>query len=139
MQRKASVIWQGPLKTGGGTLATQSGALQARYGFKDRFGEGQGTNPEELVAAAHAGCFSMALSGILEKAGIVPEKIDTSATVSLDRQDGSWTVTGIHLDVKAKVPREEESAFQAAAEQAKNDCPISRALRAPVTLEARVV
>ena len=137
MQRKASAVWQGGLKDGKGTISTESGVLsQAQYSFGTRFESGKGTNPEELIAAAHAGCFSMALSAELGKAGITPKSIETSAAVSLDKLDTGWTVTTVHLDVKASIPGGDKTAFDAAADTAKKNCPISRLLNAKITMNA---
>ena len=137
MNRKASAIWQGELKDGKGAISTESGVLsQTQYSFGTRFENGKGTNPEELIAAAHAGCFSMALSAELGKAGITPVSIETSAKVTLDKLDTGWTVTQVHLDVKAKIPGADSAAFNAAAESAKKNCPISRLLNAKITMQA---
>lgn len=137
MQRKGSAVWQGDLKNGKGTVSSASGILQgAQYSFTSRFEEGTGTNPEELIAAAHAGCFSMALSGVLGEAGFTPDSIATTATVTLKPVDGKPTVTDIHLGVVASVPGATEEAFQAAAEDAKKNCPISRLLNTNITMSA---
>lgn len=140
MKREASAVWMGGLKDGQGTVSTRSGALAGvRYTFHDRFEQGAGTNPEELIAAAHAGCFSMALSGRLGDANLKPEIIRTQATLTLEKLEEGWSVTGIHLDVTAKVPGAERAAFEKAAELAKNTCPISRLLKATtITLAARL-
>jgi osmotically inducible protein OsmC len=136
MQRKASAVWQGGLKEGKGTVSTESGVLsQAQYSFGTRFENGKGTNPEELIAAAHAGCFSMALSAELGKSGITPEKIETSAAVSLEKLESGWTVTQVHLDVRAKIPGATKAAFEAAADSAKKNCPISRLLNAKISMQ----
>jgi osmotically inducible protein OsmC len=130
-------VWQGGLKDGKGTISTESGVLaNAQYGFGTRFESGKGTNPEELIAAAHAGCFSMALSAELGKAGITPQSIETSAAVSLDKLDTGWTVTAVQLDVRASIPGGDKAAFEAAADTAKKDCPISRLLNAKITMNA---
>lgn len=137
MKRKASAIWNGELKTGKGTISTESGTLSnAQYSFTTRFENGKGTNPEELIAAAHAGCFSMALSAQLGGAGMKPEKIETTATVTMDKQEKGWTVTEVLLEVKAKVPGADPAAFNTAANEAKAGCPISRLLNAKITLNA---
>jgi len=137
MNRKASAIWQGGLKDGKGAISTESGVLsQTQYSFGTRFENGKGTNPEELVAAAHAGCFSMALSAELGKAGITPASIETAATVTLEKLDSGWTVSKVHLDVKAKIPGADPAAFNAAAETAKANCPISKLLNATITMQA---
>jgi lipoyl-dependent peroxiredoxin len=139
MKRKASAVWRGGLKEGKGTISTESGVLQeTQYSFSTRFENGLGTNPEELIAAAHAGCFSMALSAELGKAGIMPESIRTTATITLDKTDGGWTVTESHLDVTAKIPGVDTAGFAAAANAAKAGCPISRLLKAKVTMDAKL-
>jgi osmotically inducible protein OsmC len=140
MQRKASAQWQGDLKTGKGTVSTSSGVLsKTPYSFSTRFEDGIGTNPEELIAAAHAGCFSMALSGQLGGAGMVAESINTTATLTMEKLDAGWTVTKIHLDVQAKIPGGDGSAFEAAASRAKTGCPISRLLNTTITMDAKLV
>jgi osmotically inducible protein OsmC len=137
MNRKASAVWQGGLKEGKGTISTESGVLsQTQYSFGTRFENGKGTNPEELIAAAHAGCFSMALSAELGKANITPTSIETTATATLEKLDSGWTVSKVHLDVKAKVPGADAAAFNAAAETAKANCPISKLLKATITMQA---
>jgi osmotically inducible protein OsmC len=129
----------GNLKEGKGTVSTASGVLSdARYSFTSRFEEGIGTNPEELVAAAHAGCFSMALSGQLGAAGMTAESIRTAATLTMEKLEAGWTVTAIHLEVTAKIPGGDAAAFQTAAANAKAGCPISRLLNAKITLEAKL-
>jgi osmotically inducible protein OsmC len=139
MKRKASAVWRGGLKEGKGTISTESGALsQTQYSFSTRFENGVGTNPEELIAAAHAGCFSMALSAELGKAAITPESIQTTAVVTMERLDAGWTVTQVHLDVAAKIPGADSAKFTAAANAAKTGCPISRLLNATITMEARL-
>ena len=140
MERKASAQWNGGLKDGKGIVSTASGALKSvGYAFSMRFGDEPGTNPEELVAAAHAGCFSMALSGELERAGYRPEKIETKATLDFQKTDAGWTAKSIHLDVTAKVPGADPARFQAAAGAAKKGCPISRLLKADITMTAKLV
>ncbi|HEX2523215.1 MAG TPA: OsmC family protein [Terriglobia bacterium] len=140
MQRKASAQWQGDLKTGKGTVSTSSGVLsKTSYSFSTRFEDGVGTNPEELIAAAHAGCFSMALSGQLGGAGMVAESINTAATLTMEKLDVGWTVTKIHLDVQAKIPGGDASAFEAAANRAKSGCPISRLLNTTITMDAKLM
>lgn len=139
MKRKASAVWQGGLKEGKGTVSTASGVLQdTQYSFSTRFEDGIGTNPEELVGAAHAGCFSMALSAQLGEAGLTPERIETAATVTMEKVEDGWSVTAVHLDVSATVPGAEQSAFDAAAQAAKAGCPISRLLNAEITMDARL-
>jgi osmotically inducible protein OsmC len=139
MKRKASAVWNGGLKDGGGKISTDSGALRdTAYSFGTRFENGVGTNPEELIAAAHAGCFSMALSGQLGAAGMTADSIRTSATVTMEKLDVGWTVTAIHLDVTAKIPNGDRAKFETAAQNAKTGCPISRLLKADITMEARL-
>ncbi len=139
MKRKASAVWNGGLKDGRGKISTDSGALKdTAYSFSTRFEDGVGTNPEELVAAAHAGCFSMALSGQLGAAGMTAESIRTSATVTMEKLDAGWTVTAVHLDVTAKIPNADPAKFETAAANAKSGCPISRLLKAEITMDARL-
>ena len=139
MKRKASAVWRGGLKEGKGTISSESGVLkETQYSFSTRFENGIGTNPEELVAAAHAGCFSMALSAELGKANITPESIHTTATITMDKTDAGWTITESHLDVAAKIPGVDPAKFTAAANAAKAGCPISRLLKANVTMDARL-
>ena len=139
MKRKASAVWRGGLKDGKGSIATESGVLRdAQYSFGTRFENGIGTNPEELIAAAHAGCFAMAFSAELGKAGITPESISAAATVTLDKTDAGWTVTASHLDVTAKIPGADRTQVLGIANVAKLGCPISRLLRANVTMEAKL-
>ncbi|MBE0685461.1 MAG: OsmC family protein [Anaerolineaceae bacterium] len=138
--RKSEAVWQGTLKEGNGTMRLGSGAYQGAYSFSSRFEEGVGTNPEELIAAAHAGCFSMAFSGNLTKAGFTPEQIHTVASVSLGAIDGKSRITGIHLECEAKVEGVREEAFQEMAEAAKSGCPVSVALsNVPMTLNAKLI
>jgi osmotically inducible protein OsmC len=139
MIRKASAVWNGGLKDGKGTISTESGALDKKaYGFVSRFESGAGTNPEELIAAAHAGCFSMALSGQLGNMGMTAESIATTAAVSLEKLEKGWTVTKIHLDVVAKIPGGDAAKFATAAANAKAGCPISRLLNAEITMDAKL-
>jgi osmotically inducible protein OsmC len=139
MKRKASAIWRGGLKDGKGSLLTESGVLrETPYSFNTRFENGIGTNPEELIAAAHAGCFAMAFSAELGKAGITPHSISVTATVSLDKTDAGWTVTASHLDVTAKVPGADRNQVLGIANVAKLGCPISRLLKANITMDAKV-
>jgi osmotically inducible protein OsmC len=140
MQRKASASWKGGLRDGEGTLTTASGVLATTpYSFGTRFEDANGTNPEELIGAAHAGCFSMALSMILGEAGYTPELIDTRAAVSLEQADDGFAITSVHLDVKARVPGAGENDFREAAEKAKQGCPVSKALDVEITMESRLV
>ncbi|HTV76302.1 MAG TPA: OsmC family protein, partial [Candidatus Baltobacteraceae bacterium] len=137
MKRKASAVWQGDLKSGKGNISTESGVLkQTQYSFSTRFENGIGTNPEELVAAAHAGCFSMAFSAELGRAGFTPETIFTTATVTLDKTDAGFTVTESNLEMTAKIPGIDAEKFTAIANGAKAGCPISRLLNAKVSLDA---
>jgi osmotically inducible protein OsmC len=139
MKRKASAIWQGGLKDGKGSITTDSGVLKdSQYSFGTRFENGVGTNPEELIAAAHAGCFSMAFSAELGKAGFTPASIKTTATVTLDKTDAGFSVTESHLDMTAKIPGIDQEKFTAIANGAKAGCPISRLLKANITLDAKL-
>jgi lipoyl-dependent peroxiredoxin len=139
MQRKASARWQGTAKEGSGTLSVASGTLkETPFSFVARFGDGKGTNPEELIAAAHAGCFTMALSAQLETAGKKAESIQTEAVVTMDKTDAGFTITAVHLKVRAKVPGAAPPDFQAAADAAKKGCPVSRVLNAQITMEAKL-
>jgi lipoyl-dependent peroxiredoxin len=137
MKRKGSAVWKGGLKDGKGTVSTDSGVLSnTQYSFSTRFEDGKGTNPEELIAAAHAGCFSMALSAQLGNAGMTAESIATTATVNLEKTDAGFTITAVHLDVTAKIPGADKSAFDTAANNAKAGCPVSRVLNAAITMNA---
>src|SRR5689334_3300201 len=137
MQRTATAQWKGGLKDGKGTISTQSGVLsQTQYSFSTRFENGVGTNPEELVAAAHAGCFSMALSAQLGNANMTAQTIDTKATLTMEKTEAGFTITAIHLDVKARIPGGNKAAFDKAAEDAKKNCPISRLLNTKISMTA---
>jgi lipoyl-dependent peroxiredoxin len=137
MKREASAVWQGDLETGSGALTTQSRVLTSTpYSFHTRFEDGIGTNPEELIGAAHAGCFSMALSKVLSEAGLASERIETDASVSLDQVEGGFAITAIHLAVKAKVPGADDDQFRECANTAKKGCPVSKVLNADITMEA---
>jgi osmotically inducible protein OsmC len=139
MQKKASAVWKGGLKDGKGTISTESGVLSnTQYGFNSRFENGPGTNPEELIGAAHAGCFSMALSAQLGEAGMVAESIRTNATVTLEKVEGGFAITAVHLDLSAKIPGANRQAFEAAANKAKTGCPVSKVLNARITLDAKL-
>jgi osmotically inducible protein OsmC len=139
MQRTASAVWKGGLKDGKGTVSGPSGALNnTPYSFATRFENQPGTNPEELIAAAHAGCFSMALSGQLGGAGMTAESISTKATLTMEKLEAGWTVTAIHLDVVAKIPGGDQAKFDQAATNAKNGCPISRLLNTKITMDAKL-
>ncbi len=139
MKQKASAVWQGSLKEGTGTMSTGSGALVAKpYSFKTRFEGEQGTNPEELIGAAHAGCFSMAFSMILGLAGFTPEKIETTATITLEQKDGGFAITASHLDMSASIPGIDDATFQDLAGKAKAGCPVSKLLNATITMDAKL-
>jgi lipoyl-dependent peroxiredoxin len=139
MQRKASAVWKGGLKEGKGTVSSTSGVLSnTPYSFTTRFENTPGTNPEELIAAAHAACFSMALSAQLGEAKLTPESISTSATLTMDKLDAGWTITAVHLDVNAKVPGASAEAFNTAAQNAKAGCPVSKVLNARITMDAKL-
>src|ERR1700741_351069 len=137
MKRNASAVWQGGLKDGKGTISTDSGVLaKTQYSFSTRFEDGVGTNPEELIAAAHAGCFSMALSGQLGAAGLTADSINTTASVSLEKTDAGFAITKVHLEVRAKVPGADQAAFDKATSNAKSGCPVSKVLNAEITMNA---
>jgi len=137
MIRKASAIWKGTLKEGKGTISTDSGVLSGTpYSFSTRFENAKGTNPEELIAAAHAGCFTMALSAQLGNANMTAESLETTASVTMEKLDAGFTITKIHLDVNASIPNADKAAFEAAAQKAKEGCPISRLLKAEITMTA---
>jgi osmotically inducible protein OsmC len=139
MKRKASAAWRGDLKGGKGTISTESGVLkETQYSFSTRFENGVGTNPEELIAAAHAGCFSMAFSAELGKAGIAPESIATTATITMEKTEAGFTVTQSHLDVTAKVAGMDRSKVHEIANTAKAGCPISRLLKASITMDVKL-
>ena len=139
MKRKASAVWNGGLRGGNGRMSSASGVLDdTQYSFSTRFEDGIGTNPEELIAAAHAGCFSMALSAELERAELTPESVSTNSTLTFEKTDAGFTITKIHLDVVAKVPGADPETFAKIAESAKNGCPVSRALNAEITMDAQL-
>jgi osmotically inducible protein OsmC len=139
MKRSASAVWSGGLKDGKGTVSTESGVLSSvPYNFSKRFENEKGTNPEELIAAAHAACFSMALSMILGEAGMTAQSIATKATVSLDQTEGGFKVTSSHLQTTVKIPNADNAAFQKAVEAAKSGCPISKLLNAAITMDAKL-
>jgi osmotically inducible protein OsmC len=139
MQRKASAVWKGGLKDGKGTVSATSGVLNnTPYSFATRFENASGTNPEELLAAAHAACFSMALSGQLGGANLTAESISTTATLTMEKLDSGWAITAVHLDVSARVPKADAAAFNKAAENAKSGCPVSKALKANITMTAKL-
>ena len=140
MKRKASAVWKGGLKGGKGTMSTGSGILKdTKYSFTTRFEDEPGTNPEELIAAAHAGCFSMAFSAQLENAGFTAESVSTTADMTFEKTDAGFTITAIHLDVTAKVPGVDQKTFDAAAGNAKTGCPVSRVLNTKITMDAKLV
>jgi len=137
--RKANAEWKGPLKDGRGTVSSASGALRdTAYDFRSRFEQGPATNPEELIAAAHAACFSMALSAILGEGGLTPESIKTDATLHLEKMEAGWTLARIDLDVVGRVPGATKESFLEAAEKAKTGCPVSRVLKADIQMNARL-
>lgn len=139
MKKSASAMWKGDIKQGQGTITTETGALeQAPYGFKSRFENGPGTNPEELIGAAHAGCFSMALSMMLSDEGLKPESIHTRADVTLSEVDDGFEISAIHLDVTAVVPDTDTATFEKIANQAKQGCPVSKVLNADITMQAHL-
>jgi lipoyl-dependent peroxiredoxin len=139
MDRKASAVWKGGLKDGKGEFSAPSGVFShVPYSFRTRFEDAPGTNPEELIAAAHASCFSMALSGQLGAANLTPESINTTANLKLEKVEGGFAITTIHLDVTAKVPNADDAAFQKAAENAKAGCPVSKVLNAKITMSAKL-
>jgi lipoyl-dependent peroxiredoxin len=140
MKRKGTAVWQGGIKDGSGVVSTESGVLaSAPYSFAKRFGDEAGTNPEELLGAAHAGCFSMAFSGQLGEAGVKADKIETTATVTIENVGGGFTISAVHLDVKATVPGLDESKFQEIAKKAKEGCPVSKLFKANITMDAKLV
>ena len=139
MKRTGSAVWRGGIRDGKGEVSTESGVLSgAQYSFSTRFEDGAGTNPEELIAAAHAGCFSMALSKQLEDAGMKADEINTTATVRLEKTDAGFTITKVHLDVSVRAAGGEQSAFETAANNAKAGCPVSRLLNAEITMDAKL-
>lgn len=140
IKRRGSAVWRGGLKDGKGAITTESGALSAYpYGFAARFEGQRGTNPEELIAAAHAGCFTMALSLILAEAKLTAEQMDTSAEVTLQQADGGFSITAVRLTLQAKIPGADQATFQKLAGMAKAGCPVSKLLKADITLEATLV
>lgn len=139
MKRNAAAVWKGDLKSGRGTISTESGALaNAPYSFGTRFEQAKGTNPEELIAAAHAGCYSMALSLVLGESGVKPERIDTTAHVTIEADDSGFSITAVHLEVFAKIAGMDDAGFQKAANTAKEGCPVSKVLNAKITLAAKL-
>ena len=139
MERKASAVWKGSLKEGKGEFSAQSGVFShTPYSFRTRFEDASGTNPEELIAVAHVACFSMALSAQLGAANFSPESINTTANLTMEKQDSGFTITKVHLDVSARVPNADDAAFQKAAENAKAGCPVSKVLNAKITMSAKL-
>lgn len=142
MERTASAVWKGGLKDGKGVISSQSGVLkETQYSFSTRFENGIGTNPEELIAAAHAGCFTMALSAELGKAGLTPESLETSASVKFEKTDAGFAITAIRLTTRANIPGASQAAFDKAAQDAKNGCPISKLFKGntEITLDAKLI
>ena len=139
MQRSADAQWRGDLKSGAGTISTASGTLsQTPYSFHSRFEQGKGTNPEELLAAAHAGCFTMAVSAQLAQAGLKADSLNTTCRITLDKTDGGFGITESHLELKAKIPGATKEAFEKATEAAKSGCPVSKLYDTKITLDARL-
>lgn len=139
IKKSGSAVWSGGIKDGVGSISTESGVLnKAPYGFTARFEGGKGSNPEELIAAAHASCFTMAVSGTLGEAGMTAKEMNTTATVSLEKVEGGFAITAVHLNLVASIPGANEEAFQAAALKAKQNCPVSKLLNAAITLDARL-
>ena len=139
MKRTASAAWSGGLKDGTGSISTQSGVLdKTQYGFNTRFEQGPGTNPEELIGAAHAGCFTMALAAQLEKAGMPAKNLLTSATVTLDKVEGGFLISAVHLDLVANIPGADQASFERIANEAKAECPVSKLLKATITLSSKL-
>jgi osmotically inducible protein OsmC len=139
MKRSANAVWTGDLRNGKGTISTESGVLsETPYSFKTRFEGEKGTNPEELIGAAHAGCFTMALSLELQKAGLTADRLTTKADVTLEQKDGGFAITAVHLTLRAKIPGATQAAFESAANNAKAGCPVSKLLKADITLDAQL-
>ena len=139
IKRNGSAVWSGGLKDGKGAVSTGSGVLKdSQYGFNTRFEDGPGTNPEELIGAAHAGCFTMALSGQLGQAGLTAQELRTTATVSMEKVEGGFSITAVHLDLVAKIPGASQEAFDKAANTAKENCPVSKLLNANITMSSRL-
>ncbi len=139
MQRKANAVWQGNLNQGKGTLSTESGVLkQTQYSFSTRFENGIGTNPEELLAAAHAGCFAMALSAELGKVGLTPDRLEVTTTITLEKTPDGFSITKSHLDLTAHIPNADKTKFDAAVQAAKKGCPVSKLFKAEISLSAKL-
>lgn len=140
MKRNAAAAWQGGIKEGKGTVSAESGLFnEAPYNFSNRFEQQSGTSPEELLAAGHASCYSMALSLVLGESELTPERIDTTATVTVEPDDGGFTITSVHLDVQARIPGADQAAFDTAAQAAKEGCPVSKLFNAEITLQAKLL
>jgi osmotically inducible protein OsmC len=140
IKRRGSAVWSGGLKDGKGAISTESGALKDYpYGFAARFEGRKGSNPEELLGAAHAACFTMALSLILGEAKLTAEKMSTQAAVTLEQLDGGFAITAVHLEIEAKIPGADQATFQAVAEKAKAGCPVSKLFKATITLDAKLI
>ena len=140
IDRRGTAVWSGGLKDGKGALSTESGALNNHpYGFAMRFEGVRGTNPEELLGAAHAGCFTMALSMVLEQSNLVAERMDTEAKVTLEQQDGGFAITHVHLTLKAKIPNADQATFEKCANAAKANCPVSKLFKTEITLDAQLI
>ncbi len=140
IKRTGSASWSGGLKDGRGSISTESGALKEHpYGFASRFEGQRGTNPEELIGAAHAGCFTMALSNILGEANLTAEKMDTTAAVTLEQVEGGFAITAVHLTLKAKIPGADQKTFEELTAKAKAGCPVSKLFKAEITLDATLV
>ncbi|WP_209587153.1 OsmC family protein [Massilia sp. BHUDP2] len=139
IKRNGSAVWSGGLKDGKGAISTASGVLKdTQYGFNTRFEDGPGTNPEELIGAAHAGCFTMALSGQLGQAGLTAQELRTTATVSMEKVEGGFSITAVHLDLVARIPGASQEAFDKAANTAKENCPVSKLLNANITMTSKL-
>ncbi len=139
MKRNAAAVWEGGIKDGSGSVSAESGVFtNAEYSFDNRFEYRKGTSPEELLAAAHASCYSMALSLVLGEHGLTPERLDTTATVTVKPDDGGFTITAVHLDVHAQIPGADPDVFETAANGAKDGCPVSKLFRADITLETQL-
>ncbi len=139
IKRSGSAVWSGGIKDGKGSISTQSGALdKTQYGFNTRFENGPGTNPEELIGAAHAGCFTMALSGKLGEKGMTAKSLSTTANVSLEKEGAGFTITAVHLTLVAEIPGADQAAFDAAVADAKENCPVSKLLKAEITIESKL-
>jgi len=139
IKRNGSAVWSGGLKDGKGAISTASGVLKdTQYGFNTRFEDGPGTNPEELIGAAHAGCFTMALSGQLGQAGLTAQELRTTATVSMEKVEGGFSITAVHLDLVARIPGASQEAFDKAANTAKENCPVSKLLNADITMTSKL-